>query len=190
MNDIEKKNEIVAWLLSRYAAEKGKILLTFGLLCVMGFMWIKVLNKKSPQSANAAANAETQANQIESEVKLEYFDLPSVEGKHNRLNKDFFSPTSFSGFGSSPDSVNVSFDGSDNAVESIAQQLTLEAIITGDNPEAFINDQFYKVGEVIEVERNKKKYKFELAKIMKDKAQLKCNDTLVEIKIAEAEIEN
>lgn len=188
MDELQNKEELIAWLVSRLEAEKTKILVTLTLVCVMGFMWFKVLSKKQPQSASAAMQ-NSGSIQENLETTIEYVNLPVFAQRHDKLDKNFFSEIkSFSENGNS--STNVLNKADNNQIETAAKTLSLEAIFSGQTPEAFINDSIYVPGDVIEVERNNVKYQFKLVKILKDRALLKCNDTLVEITIAGAELNN
>ena len=57
----------------------------------MVFMWVRVLGKKGPQSANAAVTAqEVTEGQTNSELKISFIELPKVEGRNDVLIRDFF----------------------------------------------------------------------------------------------------
>jgi len=78
---------------SQFAVDKKKAVFALCLIAIMAFMWVRVLTKKSPQSAAAASIAEEmklagQSNQ--ESLKVSFIELPEVEGRNNVLARDFF----------------------------------------------------------------------------------------------------
>ena len=78
-------------LVRRLAAEKKKGVMALCLIGVMAFMWVRVLSKKTPQSAGAAMmTQEAMSEQSNSETKISFIELPNVKGRNDVLTRDFF----------------------------------------------------------------------------------------------------
>ena len=124
-------------LLSRLAAEKKKTVLALGLIALMAFMWVRVLGKKTPATANAASTA-PQADlngQSNSQIQVSFIELPQVPGRNDVMTRDFFDPVGWHGFIKNGEGRNqagnevnhVSTDASGEVITQIAQKLQLEA---------------------------------------------------------------
>ena len=77
-------------LVTGMPVQRGKIISAIVLISIMGILWLRVfLNSKDKQaSANAkSSNKTTQNVEQEEKSKLEYVDLPVIEGRAlNDLN--------------------------------------------------------------------------------------------------------
>ncbi len=186
MDKFQEKSEVVAAILAVVSAERKKIITMGLLLCVMGFMWSKVLSSKKQQQAIETRTTAAAKEKIS--MSLAYIPLPDVEGRNDRIKNDFFSPESFLGFNSSAGRQNtVSLKNEDNDIQSIMKGICIDAILSGENPQVFINDQLLNIGDKLVVERNGKTYELELVKIMNDKIQLKYGEMVVETGIADSD---
>jgi len=67
------------------------------------------------------------------------------------------------------------------------KNIRIDAILSGENPQVFVNDQLLNIGDKLNIEKSGKTYELELVKIMKDKIQLKYGETVVETGIAESD---
>jgi hypothetical protein len=78
-------------LFSQLAAEKKKTVIVMCLIAAMVFMWVRVLGRKVPQSAEAAVvTQEMTKSQANSELKIFFVELPKVKGRNDVLTRDFF----------------------------------------------------------------------------------------------------
>jgi hypothetical protein len=187
MDKFQEKSEVVAAILAVVSAERKKIITMGLLLCVMGFMWSKVLSGKKQQQAIETRT--TAAAKEKTIMSLAYITLPDVQGRNDRIKTDFFSPENFLGFNSSAGNRpnTASFQKDDNDIESIMKNISIDAILSGENPQVFINDQLLNIGDKLVVERSGKTYELELVKIMNDKIQLKYGEMVVETGIADSD---
>lgn len=188
-NNFGRNNGIV----NQLAAEKKKVVIAICLVSLMAFMWIKVLTKKSPQSADAAMIMNGLAGIGEEqnfELKISTVELPVVEGRNDVLTRDFFSADSggLDSFGK----VNIISGGRDGeVVQKIAQRIKLEAILANENPLAFINDTLLSVGDTLSIKEGDEKYECEVVSIEKSTVVVKCLEAEIELKLAHAiEVEN
>lgn len=176
----------------RSGGDKKKAIVAFGLLLVMAFMWIKVFSgKKNVQSAKAASQQE----QIQEQPKFEisYITMPNISGRNDNLSRDIFDSDQWSGFKVKGGSKRVAtgFDvkqdgnGSQIAktVKRVAEGLRLEAILGGDLPQAFINNNLLSAGQHLVVPYKGRPYEFEVVSINENEVELKCFDVVVTKKI-------
>lgn len=186
MDKFQEKSEVIAAILAVVSAERKKIITMALLLCVMGFMWSKVLSgKKQQQAIETRTIAAAKEKTI---MSLTYISLPDVQGRNDRIKNDFFAPESFLGFNSAAGKPNtVSLKNENNDIESITKDIRVDAILSGENPQVFIDDQLLNIGDKLVVERGGKTYELELVKIMKDKIQLKYGEKIVETGIADSD---
>ena len=186
MDKFQEKSEVVAAILAVISAERKKIITMGLLLCVMGFMWSKVLSsKKQQQAIETRTIAAAKEKTI---MSLAYIPLPSVQSRNDRIKNDFFAPENFLGFNSSAGGSNtVSLKNDDGDIQSIMKNIRIDAILSGENPQVFVNDQLLNIGDKLNIEKSGKTYELELVKIMKDKIQLKYGETVVETGIAESD---
>ncbi len=179
------KNGKAGSIMGRFAAQKKKSFVAVALVVVMVFMWVRLLRNKSPRSAQAAvlpSSRSSQTRQAASDSKVSFIRLPFIAGRHDVLSRDFFQMDSAM-FGSR-EQVNVLSSGSGGGnVRRIAEMLKLDAIVTGDEPEAFINDKLLKVGDKIIVPDGVKKYECEVAVIEENLVIVKVEETEVELRL-------
>lgn len=155
-------------VLGQLAADKKKVVVALFLIAVMGFMWVRVLAGKGPQSAEATAVPQALMNEkTDSELKISFVELPKVEGRNDVLGRDFFAVESWKDFTAEDGGeVNiVSGNYGEEAVKKAAEKLKLEAIVSGGNPRAFINDKLVVVGDKLGVADGVNKYEFEVTEI-------------------------
>jgi len=182
-------------LASRLAGDKKKTVIAICLIAVMVFMWVKVLGKKTPAAAEASPISKDVTNsRSNSTSKISFLELPEVKGRNDVLTRDFFASSDWQGFtrdGASLTGVGeVSFskDGSEGIVRRIAEKLKLEAILTGENPQAFINDTLLRVGDKLFIKDGVKAYECEVAGIEQTKVFIRCGKSKITLKLAENNI--
>ena len=75
-------------------------------------------------------------------------------------------------------------------IKKIAKSITLEAVIAGTNPEAFIDDKLVSVGHKLAVRYNGRIYEFIVTGIHENKVVLKWNDFTVDVKMSQLDEKN
>jgi len=189
MKENSKNNNGLGKLVNKLAAEKKKSVIALSLIAIMAFMWIKALSGKAPQAGEAAllanAVAAVSEQKAEPELKVFFVELPNVKGRNDMLTRDFFVAGS-QGFGI--EEVNVASGGSEEKVRRIAGQLKLEAIDSGKNPQAFINDVLLKAGDKLSVKDGKSVYECEVVRIEREAVLIRCGDSEITLKIEQASV--
>jgi hypothetical protein len=192
-NSGNKNNRIF----DRLAAGKKKTVITVCLITLMVFMWVRVLGRKWPQSANAAVMAqEVTDGQTKPELKISFIELPKVEGRNDVLARDFFAVGSWRDFmrggeGKSGDIEEVSVvsrKGGEETARRIAGKLKLEAIVLGKNPLAIINDMRLSVGDKLFVRDETSTYECEVAEIKEDAVSIRCGETEITLRLTQTPI--
>jgi hypothetical protein len=186
-------------IFGRLAAEKKKTVIAVCLITVMVFMWVRVLGRKGPQSANAAVVAqEVTEGQMNSELKISFMKLPKVEGRNDVLNRDFFAVGSWRDFmrggegqsGGFEEVSVVSRNGGEEIARQVAEKLKLEAIVLGKNPMAIINDMRLSVGDKLFVRDGINTYECEVAGIEENMVSIRCGEAEVTLRLTQTSINN
>ncbi len=177
---------------SRLAAEKKKSIVALCLIAVMGFMWVRVLLKKGPESAEAAARqdeVEPDTSASNSELKISFIELPKVAGRNDVLTKDFFAANDWQDFIDGKKEVSVvSRDDDEEIVERVTEKLKLEAIALGKNPQAFINDKLLSVGDKLLVGDGVDTYECEVVGIEEKTVFIRCREAEITLKLTQVSI--
>lgn len=188
-------------ILGRLAAEKKKTVIAACLIAVMILMWVRLLGKKGPQSAEAAEavnTTEVTAVQTSPELKVSFIELPKVAGRNDVLTRDFFNVSNWQDFvgggevnsGGMKEVSVVPTDGSEETIRLVAARLKLEAIVQGESPRAFINDKLLSVGDKLFVGDGINTYECEVAKIEETKVVIKCGQAEVILRLTQMLINN
>lgn len=187
----------VSGLISRSTFKRPKVIVAAVLITVMAFMWIKVLlnhraekNEAGAAVARAAAEAQDVGQQKEQQVKISFLPLPVVPGRNDVLTHDIFTADRWKAFpagnraktGTSAEEIDRDDAG---YIDKIAETITLEAVITGPSPEAFIEDKLVSVGHKLPVRYNDRIYEFTVTEIHEMKVVLKWNDFTVDVKMSQ-----
>lgn len=184
----------VSRLLGRLAAEKKKAGIALCLIAVMGVMWVKVLTKKGPQSAQAGlATEQTEVEkQLNEAMKIAFVELPEVPGRNDIIGRNCFAAENWQDFKSggeesnTVEEVNVtSADQSKEVITKVAQQLKLQAIGLSDKPQAFINDRLLSVGDSLAVTAGTQRYECEVVEIREDSVLIRCSGAEITLKLVE-----
>ena len=187
-------------LFGQLAAEKKKTVMAVCLITVMVFMWVRVFSKKGPQSAQAARSMRVASDTSgsEPELKISYTELPEISGRNDVLTRDFFASNGWQWFDRSAEGIRrsgieevtvLSKDGSEETANRIAQELNLEAISAGGNPQAFINDKLLNVGDKLSVSDGTNMYECEVIGIRETEVLLRCGEAKIRLKLTQT-IEN
>ncbi|MHC4535529.1 MAG: hypothetical protein ACYS6K_16380 [Planctomycetota bacterium] len=173
------------------AAEKKKAVLALCLIALMAFMWIKVLTKTSPQAADAELIAELMKmeTQSEPELNISFIELPRVAGRNDVIARDFFASNGWQDFvdGRGPKSVGVEEvdikNDDQEVINKVAENLTLEAIVSSDDPLAFINDKVLRAGDKLFVSDGIDRYECEVVEIKGNTVVMKCRESTITLKM-------
>ncbi len=190
---------------SQLAAEKKKSVTALCLVAVMALMWVRVLLRRTPQTAEATSvteeiDVEYKAN---TKLRISFIELPEVAGRNDVITRDFFASDGWQ------DSVDGQVEnlagteeanipqplssGSSRSYEGRGSRLTgaglkLEAIGLGENPQAFINDKLLSVGDKLLVGDGIDRYEFEVVKIKRNTVILRCRQAEITLKLTQAQI--
>ena len=170
-------------LFSQLAAEKKKTICALCLIAVMVLMWTRLLGKKKLEGAEAAVMSQgvNFKGESNSELKISFIELPKVKGRNDMLTRDFFASGGWGGFTEEgTKEVNT---------ERVAEKLKLEAIVLGENPQAFINDKLLSVGDKLLVRDGVNRYECEVVGIEENAVFIRCGEAEIKLKLTEA-IEN
>jgi hypothetical protein len=158
----------------RLASDKKKIVFTISLVALMAFMWFRVFTRKAPESTQAAeaSGQLEQQGRTTPKLKISFVELPEVAGRNDVITRDFFSSNGWKNFvdvGETQKVVTevniVSGDGEEIVMKKIADKLKLEAIMTSENPRAFVNDRVLSVGDTLLIGEGAKTYECNVVKI-------------------------
>lgn len=180
-----KNNLASSRLLQQLVLDKKKAIFALSLICVMGFMWIKVLVGGEPAGAKAAMTKEITQENKQQEVKIGFIDLPEVKGRNDVLSRDFFDVDARSLIGTEVDIIFS--DENDGVGVILSEELKLEAIAMGRQPQAFINDKLLVVGDEFFVSNEVSTYECEVIGIEENKVFIKCGETEIVLKLLETE---
>ncbi len=185
----------VSGLICQSRLKKPKVIVAVVLISIMGFMWVKVLlnhrsKRNEAMAAVTRAAAEDTAAEQNQQVRMSLHPLPVVPGRNDVLTHDIFTADRWDAFPGSAGSNGAgsaggigSYDG--DLVAKIASAITLEAVIAGANPEAFIENKLVKVGDILAVRYQDRIYEFTVAQIHETKVVLKWNDFTVDLRMSQ-----
>jgi len=185
----------VSDLLRRSPLKRPKVVAATLLVTVMAGMWIKVIvnNRAGKNEAVAAAHATAQAQaagaKMQHQVKISLIPLPVVPGRNDAITRNVFTAVAWNAFpgANTADAKNGSIPSyDDDFIDKIAQSISLEAVIAGPNPEAFVGNKLVSVGQTLPVRYNDKIYEFTVAQINENKVVLKWDDVSVVLKMSQS----
>ncbi|MHC4394063.1 MAG: hypothetical protein ACYS1A_00275 [Planctomycetota bacterium] len=176
--------------LGQLAADKKKTVIALGLIAVMVFMWVRVLGGKTPEAAKATPRPqETSGKLSDSQLTISFVELPKVEGRNDILTRDFFAIDSWKDFttkGSGEVNV-VSGDSNEEVARKAVEKLKLEAIVFGENPQAFISDNLVAVGDKLSIGDGANKYEFEVSEITEKTVLISYGGVEIALKLTEGQ---
>jgi len=180
-------------LFDRLAAEKKKSVMAFCLIALMAVLWVRVLTRKSPQSAEAApvTNGLSLEEKSGSKLQITYRELPKVAGRHDVITRDFFASNGWRDFVggkgrnlASIEEVNIiSRDVSEEVIRKVAEKLKLGAVMLSNTPLAFINDKVRKIGDTVLINDGVDKYECEVVEIRENTVVMKCREAEIKLKL-------
>jgi len=177
--------------------KKSKVIMAACLITIMAFMWIKVfLNRKAEKNeanaaiANASAQIQAAQQQKKPEVRISHVPLPVVLGRNDVLTHDIFTAQRWKAFpaGTGSERATPEAIARQNAdyINTIAETITLDAVIAGQNPEAFIGNNLVFVGSKLPVNYNDQMYEFTVTEIHETKVVLTWNDFTVDVEMSQS----
>jgi len=182
-------------LFNQLVVQKKKTVLALCLITLMAFMWIRVLTKKAPQAAKAGllAGQMDVETQSEPELKISFIELPQAAGRNDVITRDFFASDGWQDFvdGQGRKSAGVeevdiiSKQGDQEVIRRIAEKLRLEAIVSSENPLAFINDKVLRVGDKLLVGDGVDKYECEVVEIKENTVVMRCRESRITLKLTQ-----
>ena len=165
--------------------DKKKTVMALCLIAVMAFMWLRVLGGKAPEKAEAALeHAGAVREQENLELKVSFIELPNVKGRNDVLTRDFFTADK-KYLGGAKRANLVLGNGSEEIAVRIARKLELEAIMLGENLQAFINDKLVAVGDKLLIRDGADVYECEVVGIKENVVFMKCGQEEITLKLAQ-----
>jgi len=192
--DGDNDNNFAARLLARFAGERKKAVTTACLIIVMIVMWVRVLTKNTPETAEAmapttASSAESPADAV---TKVSFVELPEVAGRNDVITRDFFVADGWRHFVGGRrrfadiEEVNVlSQNGSEEVIRKVAQKLRLEAISLSNKPLTCINNKVLSIGDRMLVTDGNQKYECEVVEIEENTVAIKCREAVITLKLVQ-----
>jgi len=181
--------------LTHLAVEKKKAAVALGLIAVMVLMWVRVISRRTPDSAQAALMQakDTTASVAASRSKWSFVELPQVEGRNDTLTRDFFVANDWRSFAGNTEGqisvakeVSVMSQGvSEEVVRRVAAHLKLQAIWSAENPQAFINDKLLSVGDKLVVKEGVNTFECEVVEIEENKVTIRFEEARITLKLAQ-----
>jgi len=173
--NVRNKSQSVNRFINYLTAEKKKTVLALCLILMMIFMWLKVLTRTSPKAAEAALVAELidEQNQSEQEMNIFFIELPVVAGRNDLIARDFFTSNGWQDFIGEQGRKSVGVEEIDivsknddqEVIQKVADNLKLEAIVSGEVPMAFLNDKVLRAGDKLFVSDGIESYECEVVEI-------------------------
>ena len=182
-------------LFNQLAVQKKKTVLALCLITLMAFMWIRVLTKRAPQAAEAGllAGQMDVETQSEPELIISFIELPQAAGRNDVITRDFFASDGWQDFvdreerkSTGVEEVDIiSKEGDQEVIRRVAEKLNLEAIVSSENPLAFINDKVLRVGDKLLVGDGADKYECEVVEIKENTVVMRCRESRITLKLTQ-----
>jgi hypothetical protein len=191
-HSVKKSRKRARRLINQLAVEKKKAVTALCLIGVMGFMWIRVLIRITPEAAGAGIGVEPSnvREPTNPELHIAFMELPKVAGRNDVITRDFFASEKWRHFiekqkkHSGMEEVNVLSQYVDEEViRRLAKKLKLEAIIVSENPLAYINGEPIKVGDKMSIGDGNNKYECDVVVIEENTVVLKCKEAKIILKL-------
>jgi hypothetical protein len=184
-------------LVGQLAAEKKKTVTVLCLIGVMAVLWIRVLTKKSPETAGAEIAAQSVNKETPSapELKISFVELPKVAGRNDVIRRDVFDSENWRHFiegqrkrGGFEEVKILSSGGNEEAIKKLAEKLKLEAILVSDNPQAFVNGDLIEVGDKMIIGDGVDAFECDVVTIEENTVILKCREAEIILKLEQESV--
>ncbi len=168
--------------IGRFVAENKKGVVALSLVCIMLFMWGKMLLGENPKSAEGTETSQRMINvKPAEEPEVVFIELPKVVGRNDILTRDFFRMDGKS-LGQTTKVSTVSKDDDKDYIRRIARKLKLEAISLGQFPQTFINNKLLPVGGKLLVKDGANTYECEIVEIKQNTVLIRCKESEITLK--------
>ena len=171
------------------------------LMLLMGVLWLRVLTggQTGPSAAQAAEQAaQEQAARLDAQpLRIEAVALPVIEGRHDTLAGDVFTPTNWPQLRPAEDSTPEPVDDGtarrrqqQEAFEAMIRTLHLDAILHaagGASAQACINDKVLSQGQTLRVKTNSQTYDLTVSEVGENQVVLTWQQWSAVLNIAESE---
>jgi len=185
-------------LMTQLVAEKKKTIMALCLTALMVLMWVRMLGRKTPETAGAAVTARESSDKSgansKSLPKISFIELPRVKGRNDVLAGDFFAVDNWQEFLGDAGGKNsggikevnvVSRDGLKEVIRRVAKKLKLEARELSENPYVFINNKLLSVGDKLLVRDGTDTYECEIVGIEETEVFIRCEEAEIRLKFAQ-----
>lgn len=172
------------------------------LMALMAVLWLRVLTRgqAGPSAAQAAVLVtETATTRPAAPLRVTPVDLPVIEGRHDSLRRDFFSPDNWPAFRQVDSTPPAETGLSDRErltqqhkaiVDNLAKTLNLDAILNGadgTSARVCIDGKVLTQGQALLVKRNTETYELTVSEIGEHQVVLTWNDWSVVLKMTQPE---
>jgi len=182
-------------LLDRFRMGGKKTAVACGLIGIILFMWGRVFIGHRPAAA-AAAPPPTQTGSVQPKgpVKVKLVELPKPSGRHESIERDFFSTkdgtflrrnSAGRNTGTDREVPVASSNYAQEVIQRLARTMKLEAVLWSESPRAFINDQLLSVGGKFAVKDGAAVFEFEVLQIYVDSVLVGCDDIQLTLELAQ-----
>lgn len=167
------------------------------LILVMLFMWVRVFLGHRPAAAAAApAPASSASAPRPAPVKVTLVDLPKVPGRHDSIERDFFTVPEGTALRRSSAGRNtgteeevpvVSTNRVQEVIQRVAKTMKLEAVLSREreSPRVYIDDQLLSVGGKFTVKDGAAVLEFEVLQIHDDAVLVGCEGIQLTLELAQ-----
>jgi hypothetical protein len=154
---------------------------------MMGFMWGRILFKKTPANSQAAeavlqSDGTSAKAQADDEKKYVFIEVPKLKGR-GVLLRDYFKVEENS-FRNNEKQV-ISEEVSKGIDKRLFAMIRLDAVSLGERPLAFINGKVLAIGDKLIIDDGKEQYICEVIEIEGEKVSLKCRDEEFTLRLTE-----
>jgi hypothetical protein len=171
-----------------------KTVVACALIFIMLFMWVRVFLGHRPAAAAAAPQAvPTESVQRKAPAKVKMVDLPKEPGRHDTIEKDFFSIHDRTYFrrdsagthtGTEKEVPVISAPSAQEVIQQVAKTMKLGAVLLRERLRASINDQLLDVGDTLTVKRGTEVFEFEVLQIDVDSVRVECEGIQLTLRLA------
>jgi hypothetical protein len=159
-------------------------------------MWVKMLTKTSPKAAEAGLMVDLMEVEARSEpeIRISFIELPKVAGRDDLIARDFFASNGWQDFvdgqgrrlaGVKEINIVPKDDDDQEVIRKVAENLMLEAIVSSENPLAFINDKVLRAGDKLSVDDGIDSYECEVVEIKENIVVMKCRESRITLKLTQ-----
>ena len=190
-NKLRNNNNGANSIISHLAAEKKKTVMAICLISLMVFMWARVFFKKTTAvEAIEITKQMDQKRESKPALIITFMELPEVAGRNDVITRDFFASNgwhNFDGKGKNVISIEevnvVQGDGSEEVIRKVVEKIKLEAIVVGDNANAFINNKVHSVGDKLLIKDGADEYECEVVAIEENAVVIGYSGAEVKLKL-------